>query len=358
MRFISAMTLQALSGHPARSELFSLSEESAISHIELADWAEVGIIAPATAGFLARMAQGMADDLLATVCLATRAPLLVAPAMNVNMYRHAATQANLDTLAKRGVRIVGPDEGELACGWEGKGRLVAVEELAFQAPLKLYRDEPRSAIVRLMPLWSRQGNLMLASMETTRELAGGRLQATRHFQAKVRLDRHQQEIRREPLHEQDSPAIHRGAIYQAYFHGPSFQVLDRVIPASDGSAAGWMRAGTEVPPLGKPGALLARPMFTELAFQAAGILEARTSRALGLPAGVNRMKFHQVPKDSSGQVAAWVASSKDNGRSQYHIQVVDDRGYLLVELDGYRTSPLPTSLSEEVRNSLNPGSKA
>jgi phosphopantothenoylcysteine decarboxylase/phosphopantothenate--cysteine ligase len=129
LRFVSSLTLQALSGHAVRSDLFSLSEESEISHIELADWAEVVLIAPATAGLLARLAHGMADDLVATVCLATRAPLVVGPAMNVNMYQHPATQANLDVLAKRGAHIVGPDTGELACGWEGPGRLAALEQL-------------------------------------------------------------------------------------------------------------------------------------------------------------------------------------------------------------------------------------
>jgi phosphopantothenoylcysteine decarboxylase/phosphopantothenate--cysteine ligase len=127
LRFVSALTLQALSGNPVRSELFSTTEESQISHIELADWAEVVVLAPATAGLIARIAHGMADDLVATVCLATRAPLLVAPAMNVNMYEHPATQANLDLLAKRGVRVVGPDRGELACGWDGPGRLASLE---------------------------------------------------------------------------------------------------------------------------------------------------------------------------------------------------------------------------------------
>ena len=145
LRFVSALTLQALSGHAVRSELFSLNEESEISHIELADWAEVGIVAPATAGFLARIAHGMADDLLSTLCLALRAPLIVAPAMNVNMYRHPATQANLDLLAKQGVRIVGPDTGELACGWEGEGRLVETDSLLGIVGQVLgegtYRDE-------------------------------------------------------------------------------------------------------------------------------------------------------------------------------------------------------------------------
>ncbi len=145
LRFVSALSLQTLSGHAVRSELFSLSEESEISHIELADWAEVGIVAPASAGFLARIAHGMADDLLSTLCLALRAPLIVAPAMNVNMYRHPATQANLDLLAKRGVRIVGPDTGELACGWEGEGRLVETDSLLGIVGQVLgagtYRDE-------------------------------------------------------------------------------------------------------------------------------------------------------------------------------------------------------------------------
>ncbi|MCH6563177.1 MAG: bifunctional phosphopantothenoylcysteine decarboxylase/phosphopantothenate--cysteine ligase CoaBC [Myxococcales bacterium] len=145
LRFVSSLTLQTLSGQAVRSELFSLNEESEISHIELADWAEVSVVAPASAGFLARIAHGMADDLLATICLAARAPLIVAPAMNVNMYRHPATQANLDLLGKRGVVIVGPDTGELACGWEGEGRLVEIEKVLGAIEQQLapgtYRDE-------------------------------------------------------------------------------------------------------------------------------------------------------------------------------------------------------------------------
>jgi phosphopantothenoylcysteine decarboxylase/phosphopantothenate--cysteine ligase len=132
LRFVSPLTLQTLSGHPVRADMFSPTEESEISHIELADWAELFVVAPATANLIARLAHGLADDLVATVALATRAPLLVAPAMNVNMYRHPATQANLDALAKRGVRLVGPAAGELACGWEGEGRLVETELLVAE----------------------------------------------------------------------------------------------------------------------------------------------------------------------------------------------------------------------------------
>jgi phosphopantothenoylcysteine decarboxylase/phosphopantothenate--cysteine ligase len=133
LEFVSPLALQTLSGAPVRSELFSLTDESQISHIELADWAEVVVIAPATANVLAKLAAGLADDLLTTLCLAARAPLVVAPAMNVNMYRHPATQENLDRLAKRGVQLVGPGEGELACGWTGEGRLVDLEAIAAAA---------------------------------------------------------------------------------------------------------------------------------------------------------------------------------------------------------------------------------
>jgi phosphopantothenoylcysteine decarboxylase/phosphopantothenate--cysteine ligase len=140
LEFVSALTLQALSGAPVRHELLEASAESEISHIELADWADVFAVVPATANVLAKLAHGIADDLLTTVALATRAPLVVAPAMNVNMYRHPATQENLDTLAKRGARIVGPGEGELACGWIGEGRLVALD--AIVAAVEQCTTEP------------------------------------------------------------------------------------------------------------------------------------------------------------------------------------------------------------------------
>jgi len=130
LEFVSALTLQTLSGAPVRSQLLEAGAESEISHIQLADWAEVLVIAPATANVLAKLAHGIADDLLTTVALACTAPLVLAPAMNVNMYRHAATQANLDLLQKRAARIVGPGKGDLACGWVGEGRLVENEAIA------------------------------------------------------------------------------------------------------------------------------------------------------------------------------------------------------------------------------------
>jgi phosphopantothenoylcysteine decarboxylase / phosphopantothenate---cysteine ligase len=130
LAFVAEQALATLSGHRVRHRLLDPAEEAEISHIALADWAEVVAIAPATAHTLARLAHGMADDLVTTVCLATRAPLVLAPAMNVNMYRHPATQENLAILTKRGAALVGPESGELACGWEGEGRLASLPEIA------------------------------------------------------------------------------------------------------------------------------------------------------------------------------------------------------------------------------------
>jgi phosphopantothenoylcysteine decarboxylase/phosphopantothenate--cysteine ligase len=121
--FVTPLTLQTLSGQPVATDTFSLTQESEIGHIRLADEAEVVLIAPATANVMAKLAHGLADDLLSTVALASQAPLLLAPAMNVHMWEHAATQANLRTLVERGAAVVGPASGSLACGYEGAGRL-------------------------------------------------------------------------------------------------------------------------------------------------------------------------------------------------------------------------------------------
>jgi phosphopantothenoylcysteine decarboxylase/phosphopantothenate--cysteine ligase len=123
--FITPLTLQTLSGHPVSTDTFDLTQESEIGHIRLAGSAEVLVVAPATANIVAKLAHGIADDLLTTVALATRAPIIVAPAMNVNMFRNAAVQANLARLRQLGMRIVDPEEGFLACGYEGEGRLAS-----------------------------------------------------------------------------------------------------------------------------------------------------------------------------------------------------------------------------------------
>lgn len=133
-RFVTPMTFQALSGHPVRTSLWDESAEAAMGHIELARWADEVLVAPASADLLARLAHGLADDLLTTLCLATAAPVSVAPAMNQQMWAHAATQANVATLRERGVRVFGPASGGQACGEFGAGRLLEageiVEELA------------------------------------------------------------------------------------------------------------------------------------------------------------------------------------------------------------------------------------
>ncbi|HWW80582.1 MAG TPA: bifunctional phosphopantothenoylcysteine decarboxylase/phosphopantothenate--cysteine ligase CoaBC, partial [Steroidobacteraceae bacterium] len=127
--FVTATTFQAVSGRPVRTDLWDAAAEAAMGHIELARWAEVVLIAPATADFLARLAAGQADDLLTTLCLATEAPVAVAPAMNHIMWANAATRANVGTLQQRGIHIFGPGSGDQACGEVGEGRMLEPLEL-------------------------------------------------------------------------------------------------------------------------------------------------------------------------------------------------------------------------------------
>jgi phosphopantothenoylcysteine decarboxylase / phosphopantothenate---cysteine ligase len=128
--FVTPTTFQALSGRTVRSDLWDPAAEAAMGHIELARWADAVLIAPASADFLARLAAGLADDLLTTLCLATAAPIAVAPAMNHLMWSNAATRANIATLAERGVQVYGPGEGDQACGETGEGRMLEPLDLA------------------------------------------------------------------------------------------------------------------------------------------------------------------------------------------------------------------------------------
>ena len=123
--FITPLTLQTLSNHSVATDTFDLTQESEIGHIRLADSADVLVVAPATANVIAKLAHGIADDLLTTVALATKSPIVVAPAMNVNMYGNAVVQANLARLRELGIRIADPEAGFLACGYEGEGRLAS-----------------------------------------------------------------------------------------------------------------------------------------------------------------------------------------------------------------------------------------
>jgi phosphopantothenoylcysteine decarboxylase/phosphopantothenate--cysteine ligase len=127
--FVTPLSAAALSGHPVHTELFSLTEEAEMGHIRLSRAADLIVVAPATADILARMAAGMADDLAATVLLATDKPVMVAPSMNVMMWAHAATQANVATLRSRGILQVGPDAGDLACHEVGGGRMAEPLEI-------------------------------------------------------------------------------------------------------------------------------------------------------------------------------------------------------------------------------------
>jgi phosphopantothenoylcysteine decarboxylase/phosphopantothenate--cysteine ligase len=129
-RFVTPMSFQAVSGRPTRSDLWDSAAEAAMGHIELARWAHIVLIAPASADFIARLAGGRADDLLATLCLATEAPIVIAPAMNRIMWANKATQANVATLISRGIRIMGPGAGSQACGEVGAGRMWEPLQLA------------------------------------------------------------------------------------------------------------------------------------------------------------------------------------------------------------------------------------
>ena len=128
-RFVAAQTFQALSGQPVRSSLWDAQAEAAMGHLELAGWAQRVVIAPATANTLAKLAHGFADDLVTTLCLATDAPILAAPAMNHRMWRHPATQANVETLRGHGLAFIGPDDGPLAEGESGPGRMAEPDRI-------------------------------------------------------------------------------------------------------------------------------------------------------------------------------------------------------------------------------------
>jgi len=128
--FVTETALQAVSGHPVRANLWDKEAEASMSHIELARWADVVLIAPATAEIMARLAGGAASDLLTTVCLATEAPLMIAPAMNHVMWDKPAVQANRQTLQDHGIRILGPDHGSQACGETGAGRMLEPDTIA------------------------------------------------------------------------------------------------------------------------------------------------------------------------------------------------------------------------------------
>lgn len=139
--FITPLTLQAVSGYPVSDDLLDPNAEASMGHIELAKWADLILLAPATADLLARLAAGIANDLLSTICLATTAPIAAAPAMNQQMYRSAATQDNLALLSSRGVMLWGPDSGSQACGDVGPGRMLDPNELVSLAVMHFAKSQ-------------------------------------------------------------------------------------------------------------------------------------------------------------------------------------------------------------------------
>ena len=141
--------LMALSGHPVREDLFDAAAESAMGHIELARWADLVLIAPATADCMARLAAGLADDLLTTTLLASKAPVLFVPAMNVNMWENPLYRQNQARLEEHGYHFMAPAVGALACGWEGQGKLPAPEDIKTAAKRrKPIRSSPNTAAGR------------------------------------------------------------------------------------------------------------------------------------------------------------------------------------------------------------------
>jgi phosphopantothenoylcysteine decarboxylase/phosphopantothenate--cysteine ligase len=141
-KFVTPLSLQALTEDKVYSDMFSLTDESEMGHIQLSRDADLLVVAPATANILARMAAGLADDLAATVLLATDKPVLVAPAMNVRMWTHAATVANVETLKKRGIHFVGPNDGVMACNEYGPGRMSEPEEIVAAIESLLSTEKP------------------------------------------------------------------------------------------------------------------------------------------------------------------------------------------------------------------------
>ncbi|MFD0867602.1 bifunctional phosphopantothenoylcysteine decarboxylase/phosphopantothenate--cysteine ligase CoaBC [Paenibacillus residui] len=142
VKFVAPLTFQTLSRHHVMTDTFEEKDPSVVSHIDLADHADLVVIAPATANILAKMALGIGDDMLSTTLLATTAPILAAPAMNVHMYEHPAVLNNMETLRERGVHFIEPREGQLACGYVGKGRLAEPEQIYEAIVAMLQPDLP------------------------------------------------------------------------------------------------------------------------------------------------------------------------------------------------------------------------
>jgi phosphopantothenoylcysteine decarboxylase/phosphopantothenate--cysteine ligase len=188
--FVTATTFQAVSGRPVRTDLWDAAAEAAMGHIELARWAQLVLIAPASADFLARLAAGHADDLLSTLCLATEAPIAVAPAMNRVMWANAATRANVATLQQRGIRVLGPAEGDQACGEVGAGRMLEPLELVDRSSVLLTGGGPlqgRRVLITAGPTRERIDPVRFISNRSSGKMGFAVAQAAREAGAEVVL---------------------------------------------------------------------------------------------------------------------------------------------------------------------------
>jgi phosphopantothenoylcysteine decarboxylase / phosphopantothenate---cysteine ligase len=188
--FVAPLTFQAVSGREVRSDLWDESAERAMSHIELARWAELVLVAPATADFIAHLAHGLADNLLTTVCLATSAPLAIAPAMNRQMWMNPATQANVSILRGRGVQVFGPDSGSQACGETGEGRMMEPADIATATFGLLPAEGPlkgRKVLVTAGPTRERIDPVRFISNRSSGKMGYATAQAARDRGAEVVL---------------------------------------------------------------------------------------------------------------------------------------------------------------------------
>ena len=188
--FVAPLTFQAVSGREVRSDLWDESAERAMSHIELARWADLILIAPATADFIAHLAHGLADNLLTTVCLASSAPVAIAPAMNRQMWANPATQANIAQLRGRGVHVFGPDSGSQACGEVGEGRMMEPADIASAVFGVLPADGPlkgRKVMITAGPTRERIDPVRFISNRSSGKMGYAVAQAARDRGAEVVL---------------------------------------------------------------------------------------------------------------------------------------------------------------------------
>jgi phosphopantothenoylcysteine decarboxylase / phosphopantothenate---cysteine ligase len=188
--FVAPLTFQAVSGREVRSDLWDESAERAMSHIELARWADLILIAPATADFIAHLAHGMADNLLSTLCLASSAPVAIAPAMNRVMWANPATQANIAQLRARGVQVFGPDSGSQACGETGEGRMMEPADIAAATFAVLPAEGPlrgRKVLITAGPTRERIDPVRFISNRSSGKMGYAVAQAARDRGAEVVL---------------------------------------------------------------------------------------------------------------------------------------------------------------------------